>query len=167
MQSEREGAKELASLLSISYLNASRALKWINDKVFPLRKEGREVLLYLPEYKETLDLFKPHLRSPVLKTIHTEESLENVDGIFCGEYALEQQSMLVANGVSKAVEKGRKVTLTEDANAFNSIEFWAYNPKNLAKNGLCDKISLILSLEANEDGRVQMELEKIKEELKW
>lgn len=162
-----KNAKEIASLLSISYLKASRALKWIGDNVFPLRKGGRVVWLSLPDYKETLDAFKPHFRNPVLKTIHTEDSLDGIDGPYCGEYALEQLSMLVANGVGKAVEKGQVVHLVEDASAFNTIELWAYNPKNLAKNGLCDKISLILSLEGNEDERVQMELDKIKEEVKW
>ena len=39
--------------------------------------------------------------------------------------------------------------------------------RNLAKNGICDKISLILSLEGNGDERVQMELVKIKREVKW
>lgn len=162
-----KSAKELSSMLSIPYLNASRALKWIGDNVFQLKKQGRSVLLSLPGYKETLDAFKPHFRNPVLKTIHTEESLDGVDGVFCGEYALEQLSMLVANGVSKAVDKDCQVTLTQDDNAFNTIELWAYSPKNLATNGLCDKISLILSLEENGDERVQMELEKIKEEVQW
>ena len=75
--------------------------------------------------------------------------------------------MLVANGVSKAVEKGENIPLVEDANAFNIIEIWSYNPQNLAKNGYCDKISLLLSLKGNEDERVQMELERIKEEVQW
>lgn len=162
-----KGAKEIASILSIPYLNASRALKWIGDNAFPLRKGGREVLLSLPEYKETLAAFKPYFRNPVVKTIHTEEPLDNIDGVFCGEYALEQISMLVANGVSKAVGKGCSAHLIEDTNAFNTIELWTYDPKTLAKNGMCDKISLVLSLEGNEDERVQMELEKIKEEVKW
>ncbi|MBQ9598140.1 MAG: hypothetical protein IJR34_07835 [Bacteroidales bacterium] len=162
-----KSAKEISSLLSIPYLNASRALKWIGDNVFSLRKEGRKVLLSLPEYKETLEAFKPHFQNPVLKTIHTEESLESIDGPYCGEYALEHYSMLAANGISKAVEKGGNVPLDEDANAHNTVEIWAYNPKILANDGFCDKISLILSLDRNEDERVQMELVKIKEEIKW
>ena len=93
--------------------------------------------------------------------------MDGVCGVFCGEYALDQFSMLVANGVDKALYKGRELSLAEDANAFNTIELWAYNPETLAKNGICDKISLILSLESNEDERVQKELEKIKEEVKW
>lgn len=162
-----KSASEIASILSIPYLNASRALKWIGDIVFPLLKEGRTARLSLPGYQETLAAFKPHLRNPVLKTIHTEESLDSLDGVFCGEYALENYSMLVANGVCKAIEKGRSVPLVEDDNAFNTIEIWSYNPQNLAKNGFCDRISLILSLEENEDERVQMELDKIKEEVQW
>ena len=162
-----KSAKEISSLLSIPYLNASRALKWIGDNVFPTRKKGREVLLSFPAYKETLDAFKAHFRNPVLKTIHTEESLDSIDGPYCGEYALEHYSMLAANGMSKAVEKGGNVPLDEDANAHNTVEMWAYNPKILANDGFCDKISLILSLDGNEDERVQMELVKIKEEIKW
>lgn len=160
-------AKEIATRTGYSYLTVTRALKWIADNLFPLKAAGRRQLLFLPGYKETLDRIKPFLRNPVIKTIHTEDSLDGIDGIVAGENALSQMSMLAPNGVCKAVEKTVGVTVDEDANAFNIIEVWMYSPKNLAKNGICDRISLILSLDGNEDERVLMELDKVKEQVQW
>lgn len=160
-------AKEIAAVTGYSYLTATRALKWISDNVFPLKNEGRRQLLSFPSYKETLDTIKPFLRNPVVKTIHTEDDLANIKGVYAGEYALGEMTMLASNGICKAVDKGSKVSVEEDYNAFNIIEIWMYPPQNLAKNGICDRISLILSLDGNDDERVSMELDKIKEEVKW
>lgn len=160
-------AKEIATLTGYSYLTVTRALKWIADNLFPLKAEGKRQLLFLPGYKETLDRIKPFLRNPVIKTIHTEDSLDGIDGIVAGETALGEMSMLAPNGVCKAVDKTVRMTIDEDANAFNIIEVWMYSPRNLAKNGICDRISLILSLDGNEDERVSMELDKIKEQVQW
>ena len=160
-------AGEIESMTGYSYLTVTRALKWISDNVFPLRNDGRRQLLAFPSYKETLDAFKPFLRNPVVKSIHTEYHLDVIDGVIAGESALAEMSLLAPNGICKAVGKGTDVYVEEDAGAFNSVEIWMYQPQTLAKNGICDKISLILSLDGNEDERVSMELEKIKEEVEW
>ena len=160
-------AKEIATLTGYSYLTVTRALKWISDNVFPLRNEGRRQLLAFPSYKETLESFKPFFRSPVVKSIHTEDNLAGIDGVIAGESALGEMTMLAPNGICKAVGKESKIAIEEDETAFNNVEIWMYSPQGLAKNGICDRISLILSLEGNEDERVLMELEKIKEEVKW
>lgn len=160
-------AAEVSKILSYPYLTISRAFKWLGDNLSLVRKEGRKMLLSFPEHKELLSKSKSFLRNPVLKRIITEEPLEGVDGIYCGEYALAHFSMLAENAVCKAVSKGNAPTLLEDARARNEVEIWMYDPKILAKNGYCDKISLILSLEGNEDERVQKELDRIKEEVSW
>lgn len=160
-------AKEIAAITGYSYLTVTRALKWISDNVFPLKNKGRQKLLAFPNYKETLDGFKPFLRSPVVKSIHTEDILSGIDGVIAGESALEEMTMLSSNGVCKAVSKETKVVVEEDEKGFNCVEIWMYSPKDLAKNGICDKISLLLSMGENEDERISMELEKIKKEVKW
>lgn len=160
-------AKEIAVITGYSYLTVTRALKWISDNVLSLKKEGRRQLLVFPPYKETLERFKPFLRNPVVKSIHTEDNLAGIDGVIAGESALGKMTMLSPNGVCKAVGKETRVAVEEDERAFNSVEIWMYSPRDLAKNGICDKISLLLSMDKNEDERVSMELEKIKEEVKW
>ncbi len=160
-------AKKISSVTGYSYLTVTRALKWISDNVFPLRSEGRRQLLDFPPYKETLEAFKPFFRNPVLKTIRTEDELAGIEGIYAGEYALGEMSMLSPNGICKAVDKEAAVNVDEDESAFNSIEIWMYPPSALSRNGVCDKISLLLSLAGNEDERIQMELERIKKEVKW
>ena len=129
--------------------------------------QGRQQLIAFPPYKETLDGFKPFLRNPVIKSIYTEDNLAGIDGVIAGESALGEMTMFSPNGVCKAVDKETKIAVEEDEKASNSIEIWMYSPKDLAKNGICDKLSLILSMCGNEDERVYMELEKIKEEVKW
>lgn len=160
-------AKDIAAITGYSYLTVTRALKWISDNVMSLKNDGRRKLLAFPAYKETLSAFKPFLRNPVVRTIHTEDDLAGVGGVFAGEYALAEMTMLAPGGICKAVGKETKVLVEEDESAPGSIEIWMYPPQYLAKNGICDKISLILSLAGNEDERVQKELEKIKGEVQW
>ena len=160
-------AKEIAAITGYSYLKVTRALKWISDNLFPLKSNGRRQLIAFPPYKETLDGFKPFLRNPVIKSIYTEDNLAGIDGVIAGENALGEMTMFSPNGVCKADDKETKIAVEEDEKASNSIEIWMYSPKDLAKNGICDKLSLILSMCGNEDERVYMELEKIKKEVKW
>ena len=160
-------AGEVADLVGCSYLTATRALKWLSDNVFPLKTEGRRNLIDFPNRKKALDAIKPFLRNPVIKTIRTEDGIEGIDGVAAGEYALGSFTMLAANGICKAVERDARVNVVEDGRAFNTIEFWMYPPKVLAKDGVCDDISLILSLDGNEDERVIKELNIIKERVQW
>ena len=49
----------------------------------------------------------------------------------------------------------------------NEIQVWKYNSKMLSTEGVVDKLSLYLSLKDNEDERIQIELERLINEMSW
>ena len=160
-------AKAVAEKFSVTYLTASRALKWIGEKIAPLNSDGRKCLLAFPDDKELLHKVKPLLRTPVVKRIFTDDDISDVDGVIAGESALEVYSMLAASGRCLAVGKDTRLQIYEDRRGTDNVEIWMYNPRILAKDGVCDKISLILSLADNADERVHKHAENLKREIGW
>ena len=49
----------------------------------------------------------------------------------------------------------------------NEIQVWKYNPKMLSTEGVVDKLSLYLSLKDNDDERIQIELDRLINEMSW
>ena len=156
-------AKAIAEKFNATYLTASRSLKWIGQKISPLKEDGRKLLLNLPANNELLALAKPFLRTPIVKIIRTDDSISGIDGVFAGESALEEYSMIAAVGQCKAVGKDVKVSICQDSGGINCIEKWMYDPSILAEDGICDKLSLILSMADNPDERIHKEIVKLKE----
>lgn len=156
-------AKAIAEKFNATYLTASRSLKWIGGKIAPLKEDGRRLLLNLPSGKKLLSLAKPFLRTPVVKIIRTDDTISGIDGVVAGESALEEYSMIAAVGQCKAVGKDVIVNICQDSGGINSVEKWMYGPDILAEGGVCDKLSLILSMADNPDERIHKEIEKLKE----
>ena len=156
-------AKAIAEKFNATYLTASRSLKWIGQKISPLKEDGRKLLLKLPTNDELLALAKPFLRNPVVKIIRTDDPISRIDGVVAGESALEEYSMIAAVGQCKAVGKDVKVSICQDIGGINCIEKWMYDPGILAEGGICDKLSLILSMADNPDERIHKEIVKLKE----
>ena len=155
--------KAIAEKFNATYLTASRSLKWIGNKITPLKEEGRKLLLSLPPNNELLALAEPFLRTPVVKIIRTDDPISGIDGVLAGESALEEYSMIAAVGQCKAVGKDAKVSVCRDRGGINRIEKWMYDPAVLAVGGVCDKLSLILSLADNPDERIHKEIKKLRE----
>lgn len=160
-------ANGIAEKIGVSYLTTSRAMKWIGEKISPLKEDGRKHLLDLPAGQELLRAAKAYLRTPVIKRIQTDEPVGDIPGVAAGESALEEYSMIVSSGECKAVNKETKFSIATDTHGLYTIEIWMYNPMILAKGVVCDKFSLLLSLADNKDERVQKELETIKKEIGW
>ena len=47
------------------------------------------------------------------------------------------------------------------------LEVWKYNPKTLAKDGFVDPLSLYMIFRDSEDERIEMECEKLLNEVPW
>ena len=103
------------------------------------------------------------LRNPVVKIIRTDDPISGIDGVVAGESALEEYSMIAAVGQCKAVGKDVKVSICQESGGINCIEKWMYDPGILAEDGICDKLSLILSMADNPDERIHKEIVKLKE----
>jgi len=160
-------AKEIAEKFGVTYLTTSRALKWIGEKIAPLTKDGKKNVISFPNKNALLSAAKPFLRTPVIKRIDTDDDISKLNGVAAGETALEEYSMIVASGICKAVGKEFNNRVIPDARGSNCIEVWMYDPRILAENGTCDKMSLILSLLDNTDERIHKEVEILKTELGW
>jgi len=160
-------AKTISEKFGATYLTASRALKWIGGKIAPLKMNGRKCVINFPGRNELLLAAKPFFRTPVIKRIVTDDDISKIDGVAAGEVALEEYSMIVASGSCKAVSKEFENHVIPDSRGLNCIEVWMYDPKILAGNGVCDKISLILSLSDNADERIHKEVETMKTEMGW
>ena len=124
-------------------------------------------MLAFPDDKELLQKVKPFLRTPVVKRIFTDDDISDIDGVIAGESALEEYSMMSASGRCLAVGKDAGLQIYEDRRGTDNVEIWMYNPRILAKDGVCDKISLILSLADNADERVHKHAENLKKEIGW
>ena len=156
-------ANTIAGKFGATYLTASRALKWLGEKIAPLKNDGRKLVLNFPANDALLNAAKSYLRNPVIKIIRTDEPVDGIGGVIAGESALEEYSMLVANGECRAVGKDAEISVCQDTRGVNSIEKWMYNPEFLANGSICDKMSLILSMADNPDERVHKDIEKLKE----
>jgi len=165
---EGKDAKEVSQILGIQYQTASKALRWIGANMFPLQRNIRKLTLHFPERAAVIEKAKNMLISPVTKTIRTADNISYIKGTLAGESALDKYSNLSASGTCIAVAKGTQIDrVFEDANGWNEIQIWSYPPDILAESGVCDKMSLVLTLMNEDDERVHKEISKIKTEIGW
>lgn len=135
-------------------------------------KEHYMVMTGLELPDEGMKLYKkaqPYLINPIQRSLVTECSDTYADYPFSGEYALSVHSMLNPPAIrSIAVDKS-KISATDiieiDPKWDNSkdlvrLDFWKYDPGLFTFSGTVDPISLALSLEGNEDERVEAAIEE-------
>lgn len=162
--------RNLAIKFKTSYASMNRALRWLDAKGLVEQKGEKEKILMLTDKGK--DLWKkalPLMLSPIERIVYTDESLE--DKPFAGESALEKFTMLATpeipcKAVSKAYAYEQKEIL--DKNYGDClVEVWRYDPMLLAQNNIVDPLSLYLSLQTNDDERVQIELKNLIKNMKW
>ena len=117
------------------------------------------------------------LRSPVKKRLWVKHTLNEPLGMKAGFSALAYYSMLAepANPVIalegkkwKRIRANRDVSVIELAEpGACALEIWSYSPDLFAKEGVVDRFSLYLSMQANEDERVESALEAMMEDIAW
>lgn len=165
---------ELAVLLNTSTMTASRAL---ND-LYSLGlltyeisgKTGRS-----KRYKRIADTCYYHsgskyLKNPVSKVKYIDNNMAH-DFPVAGLEALSMQSMLnppkkLVRAISKQKAKDIKqhMVLNRDKIAdmdLIELQIWNYEPKFLAKNGVVDLVSLVMSVSETNDERVQIAIEEM------
>ena len=161
---------ELAEKLSVSYASINRALRWLASKDL-IKLEGlktKTVQIKLSN-RELWDKALPMLVSPIEHLYYTDALLEGQ--MISGVNALASYTML--NEESRqcfAVTKKDFKALKKQADkkfGQNEIQVWKYNSQMLSSTGVVDKLSLYLSLKDNEDERIQIELERLINEMPW
>lgn len=140
-------------------------------------KVGKEVHMRCADKGIALyEKAKPFLINPVQKSIFVKNQHYFKTFPKAGETALAKQTMLNEPEHQEiAVYKGMKcvddleeisVQWNEDEDIVN-VQLWKYDPCLFAQNGCVDPISLLCSLQDDEDERIEMALEELQEKMNW
>ena len=124
---------------------------------------------------EYFELGKPYLINPIQQTIYIKEG-EYLDFPASGELALSNLTMLNPPQI-KTLATWKNTELPkiiievdpqlERESDYLRLEQWKYSPMIFAKNGNVDPISLYCILREEKDERVEIELERMMETIKW
>ena len=161
---------ELSDKFGVSYGTVNKSLRWLVNKDL-IKLEGtktKSVQLELSG-KELWDKALPMLLSPIEQIYYTDANIKGQ--MISGVNALASCTMLNEESkqcyaVSKKDFKSLSI-VTDKRFGQNEIQVWKYNPKTLSPVGVVDKLSLYLSLKDNEDERIQIELERLMNEMSW
>ena len=171
---------EEAAALGYAGMTATRAVReLLQFELFELEVRGRAKYLKLQSTRRDLwERAKPHLRTPVLRTLWTYEKriVQVTDARWAGESALAHLTMLneprqqvvalTAEDEQRAKQAGIFFEPREIADGI-AVQVWRYEPGMQAKEKTVDPLSLWLSLRDNRDDRIQMALEEIEEKFLW
>ena len=161
---------ELADMLAVSYASVNRALRWLVSKNL-IKLEGAKTKTIQIDFnnRELWDKALPMLASPIEQVYYTDALLEGQ--MISGVNALASYTMLnEENKQSLAMTKKdlKAINVAVDKQfGQNEIQVWKYNPRMLSSSDVVDKLSLYLSLKDNEDERIQIELERLINEMPW
>jgi len=169
-----------AAALGYAGMTATRAIReLLQFKLFELEVRGRAKYLKLSGTRRDLwEKAKPHLRTPVLKTMWTYDRriLEVTGAPWAGESALARLTMVnepqqqVLAMTTEAGQRARQAGIffepREIADGI-AVQVWRYEPGMQAKEKTVDPLSLWLSLRDNRDDRIQMALDEIEEKFLW
>lgn len=168
---EGRNAQEVSERFDVSYATANRANRWLYSHGLCSLSGGKTKSMHFEQGRRDLwEAAKPLLMSPVERTIYTDERMDS--GMICGINALSEYSMLASEQRQWHAVTKEQLTLmhiqTNGQFGNNIIELWRYKPEWLSTTATVDRLSLYLSLESNEDERVQKELDNmINSSIKW
>lgn len=161
---------ELADKLAVSYASVNRALRWLASKGL-IKMEGAKTKTVQIELgnRELWDKALPMLLSPIDQVYYTDASLggQMISGINAlASYTMLNEENKQCFAMMKKDFKALDVVADKQFGQ-NEIQIWKYNPQILSSTGVVDKLSLYLSLKGNEDERIQIELERLIDEMPW
>ena len=177
---ETWSAFEEAGVLGYTDMTATRAVReLLKFGLFELEVRGRAKYLKLVQSRRELwEKAKPHLRSPVLRTLGTYDQriLSLGPARWAGESALANISMLndpqqpvIAMNAEAAQQAKQQGVFFEPRPLADGIavQVWRYRTDLQAQDINVDPLSLWLSLRDNKDNRVQIALQEIEEKFPW
>jgi len=149
-------------------------------KVCNVVRSGRSVVLDFPTSGRALwDQVMPRLTSPVKRQCWIHLNRPKPSALLAGMSALSRRSMitdsrlptyaLINSAFQDCLEQGECVGLRDPETATAMIEVWSYDPQLLGDNAspTVDVLSLYLSMRNTADERVQQQLDRLIEEVKW
>ena len=170
---------EMAPRLGYSAMTMTRAFDELEAaNLAEVTVRGRERRLrFVGGRKEIWEKAQPFLRSPVNKRLLIRRTGSARDGIHAGLTALAHYSMLappphatfaLSREDWQAFRKRHKIieVPAQDPDA-SEIEVWWYPPALFAEQSTVDRLSLYLSLKADQDERTETALQEMMEKFKW
>lgn len=168
----------IADALGVTRTSITRASEQLLQmKLITQERRGKEIYIHCNQKgREFFEQASPFLINPVQKEIYVNDDKIPHDLLKAGETALGEQTMLNPPKIPEyAIYKGSEwvaeLEEVEEQWEWNGtvakLQLWKYDPKVFSKDEYVDPISLICSLKDNTDERVEMQIEELKEELKW
>ncbi len=171
---ERLTPSLLAEKLGYTVMTMTRAFHELHmAEVGEFHQSGRERYWTFSNKKALWEEIKHLVRSPIRKRMWLKTAPFK---IAAGLSALSHVSQLTppplpvfAIGIKQWEEfkQSNVEELPTPDEASLELEIWNYNPELFAKNGCVDPFSLYLSLEINQNERIEAALEKMMEKMEW
>jgi len=169
--------KKLAALLDYTPMTMTRAFDELQAAgLGEIAMEGRERVLRFDGNKKILwERARKFLRSPVKKRLWVKKVTDEPLGVKAGLSALSHYSSLAAPAnlvLAIAGQNWKKIKSRNDVMELTiaepeacELELWSYYPRLLEKDDVVDRFSLYLSLQDNDDERVEAALERTMEQI--
>jgi hypothetical protein len=172
--------KSVAEKLHCSAMMLSKVKDELEEAgICEVKRIGRSRALKFPAANRDLwDLAQKRLTSPVKKTRWVQWTRKpGYPALLSGISALSRRTMLADDRLptyafgprmlESYLEQGIVIGCRDSDQATAKIEVWSYEPKLLGDNEAVDPLSLYLSLRYDADERVQQQLERLMEEVRW
>jgi len=170
--------KKAAEDLHMSRMSISRASdQLLAMKLITQEAHGKELRMQAVKVgKDYYNLAKSYLINPVQRVITIKRTEMTRALPAAGESALSLHSMLNSPSIPVvAIDKGSEMLSSveplderwESTDSLIRVECWKYDPCLFAKGNTVDPVSLAISLQNENDERVQGELLEYMEDIKW
>jgi hypothetical protein len=141
-------------------------------------RSGRSMCLdFMVKGRSLWERVQPQLTSPVKKTRWVQWEKPGYPALLAGISALSLRTMIADDRLPTYalplqafhdfLEGGTFTGCRDAENATARIEIWFYDPLLLGDSRMVDPLSLYLSLRNSADERVQQQLERLFEEVRW
>ena len=170
----------VAGKLHCSAMMASNVKDELEETgICAVERVGRSMTLHFPKDRRAFwESVKDRLVSPVKKSRWVRWTREpGYPALLSGISALSRRTMLADDRLptyafgpkmlESYLEQGILIGCRDSDEATAKMEVWSYEPKLLGDNETVDPLSLYLSLRYNADERVQQQLERLIEGIKW
>ena len=150
---------EIAKKMEVSYATCNKAILWLRGHdLATVNQIGKQKLISLDTNKQNVwNKSLKYMYSPVERMLYTDKEV----GLLSGYNALATYSQLVRTD-EKVYAWAEKIPATfSHAENEVQVQIWRYDPKILSKTGVVDPLSLYLTLRADEDERVSLELDNM------
>ena len=160
----------LGDKFNVSYATVNKSLRWLVSKDL-IKLEGAKTKTVHIELsnRELWNKALPMLVSPIEQSYYTDVLIggQMISGVNAlASYTMLNDESRQCYAISKKDFKALNI-VTDKQFGQNEIQVWKYNPRMLSSTGIVDKLSLYLSLKDNEDERIQIELERLINEMPW